>query len=256
VKRPLAWAALVGMTAVLCALAVMTAGAPPSIASTYDTGPNGYRALFETLRRVGTPVGRFEQPLADLPRGTGVLAATAPIVYDAADRTRLVRFMRRGGTVLAFGKLAIAHAPHLIVLDVRSYANAALARDPRGAVRVYRLLAGRGPVLFDERLHGYDRSRSLWQVLPRNVHFAVGLAALALLLMLVDQNVRFMPPLALERPEDRTSAEYLRSMGGLLRRARAGRLALERFGDRSSPPSDAAVLAAATRYIQARKDRP
>lgn len=255
-KRPLGWAMLVVMTILLCALAVVSAGPPPSVASTYDTGPEGYRALFETLRRVGIPVARLEQPLAELPPGTAVLAATAPIAYDAADRTRLLRFMRRGGTVLAFGHLAIAHAPHLVELDVGSYANAALARDPRGAVRVYRLLGGRGPVLFDERLHGYDRSRSLWQVLPRNVRVAVAVAGLALLLVLVEQNVRFMPPLAIERPEDRTSAEYLRSMGRLLRRARAGRLALERFGDRTSEPSDAAVLAAATRYVHARKDRP
>lgn len=42
------------------------AGKPGSVFSTYDTGPNGYRALYEVLRSSGVPVRRFERTLGAL----------------------------------------------------------------------------------------------------------------------------------------------------------------------------------------------
>lgn len=269
--------AVIAVMAVLVALAVASAPAPPSTYSTYDTGRNGYRALFEVLRREGIPVTRLETPLGQLDPGTRVFAVTPPlpafgtklpIRYDAADRARIERFLARGGTVLAFGAIDGMHrAKGLHVLDAAAYTNAALARDPRKALQIYRLVAGRGPVAFDERVHGYDRTRSLWSVLPGPVRAACWLAVLAVLIALVDANVRFVPPVEIEPAIDRDSSDYIRSMARLLRRARAGGAAIARFAHAYpqdaelralaalTRPGEAAVLRAATIYSHRRKDR-
>ncbi len=275
-RRGLEIALLVAVVAVLVAVALASAGRPPSTYSTFDTGPNGYRALYGVLERERIPVGRLEAPLAQLPSGTGVLVVTPPlpalgsalpIEYAAADRKRIETFMQRGGMVLAFGMIdGLAKSPRLRTLDVVDDTNAALAKHPRNALAVYDAVAGRGPVVFDERLHGYDRTRSLWSVLPAPVRVACWLALLAIVLLLVDANVRFAPPVLQEPPADRDSSDYLISMARLLRRARAGSAAIARFAQRYPDnielaalaarrhPSDAQVMRAATIYGNVRKD--
>ena len=261
----------------LAALAVLSAGNPPSTYSTYDTGRNGYRALFDVLQREDVPVTRLEVPLAQRPAGMKVLAVTPglpafgrqiPIYYDRSDAERIDRFLTHGGTVLAFGTIpSVKPSKNLHLLDVTRYTNAALRRDPRAALTIYQLVAGRGLVAFDERLHGYDRTQSLWSVLPRTVQIAAGLAALAVVLALIEANVRFAPPVVDEPPADRDSSDYVISMARLLRRAHAGRAAIERFAraypnDRElqalalqAAPSDAAVLRAAAIFSERRKDQ-
>lgn len=215
---------------VMAALALAAAHAPPSTYSTFDTGPNGYRALFEVLRRENVDAQRLEVPLGQLPPDAGAIAATPqlpafgqqlPIDYGSADVKRLQAFLKRGGTVLAFGKIpGLIKASGLHAFDASRYTNAALARDPRRALDVYDAVAGRGPLYFDERLHGYDRTSTLWQVLPGPVRAAVVVAVVAVLLALVEANVRWVPPIAIEPPSDRDSSDYIVSMARLLRRAR------------------------------------
>ena len=131
---------------------------------------------------------------------------------------------------------------------------------------IYEALAGKGLVAFDERPYGYDRTRSLWSVLPAPVHVAFWVAVLAVLLALIDANVRFAPAIARDPPADRDSSDYLRSMAALLRRGHAGRSSIERFARAypNSPdlaelaaitrPSNAQVLRAAAFYAALRKD--
>ena len=274
--RGLEIALLVAVVAVLVAIALASAGRPPSTYSTFDTGPSGYRVLFDVLERERIPVARLEAPLAQLPAGTGVLVATPPlpalgtalpIAYGVADRKRIETFMRHGGTVLAFGTIGgLRKSPRLRTLAVADDTNAALAKHPRNALAVYDAVAGRGTVVFDERLHGYDRTRSLWSVLPAPVRASCWLAALAIVLLLVDANVRFAPPILQEPPADRDSSDYLLSMARLLRRARAGSAAIARFAQRYPDntelaalaarrhPTDAQVVRAATIYGNVRKD--
>ncbi|HTU71628.1 MAG TPA: DUF4350 domain-containing protein [Candidatus Baltobacteraceae bacterium] len=258
--------ALVVLLAVLLLLASASLGTPASTASTFDTGPNGYRALYDVLQREGIPLSRLQGPLGTLDPAVRVLAVTDG-AYDANDLQRLRAFMDGGGWVVAFGAIAnLGRAPHLRVFDVRDYTNLALSKTPQRALAVYRALAGRGPVAFDERVHGYDRTQSLWAVLPRSVHIAVGLATLAVVLALIDANVPFTPPLVREPPGDRDSSDYVRSMATLLRRAHAGAAAIERFA-RAYPksaelrelaavrhPSEALVLRAAAIYAAQRKE--
>jgi len=229
-RRLVEYALIAAIAFVMAALALANAHAPPSTYSTFDTGPNGYRAIFEVLRREHVDAQRLEVPLGQLPADAGAIAATPqlpafgrqlPIAYGSADIKRLQAFLKRGGTVLAFGKIpGLAKARGLHVLDAASYTNAALARDPRRALDVYDAVAGRGSLYFDERLHGYDRTSTLWQVLPNTVRAGVLLAAVAVLLALVEANVRWIPAVPVEPPGDRDSSDYIISMARLLRRAR------------------------------------
>ena len=264
--RALEIVALLALLGVLVLLASSSQGSPPSNQSSYDTGRNGYRALFDVLAREAIPVTRLEAPLGELDPRVRVLVLTAQ-GYDSSDLRRLQSFMSGGGTVLAFVKIPGLNASsHLRTFDGEKFGNLALRNNPARALAVYDAVAGKGLVAFDERPYGYDRTQSLWSVLPAPVHVAFFLAVLAVALALVDANVRFAPAIVREPPADRDSSAYLRSMASLLRRARAGHSAIERFA-RAYPksadlaqlaavtrPSDALVLRAATIYAALRKE--
>lgn len=236
--------ALIALLGVLVLLAASSIGPPFSNHSSYDTGPNGYRALFGVLAREGIPAVRLELPLAQRDPRIGVLALTTR-GYDRNDLRRLQSFMDRGGVVLAFVKIAGLHATHSF--DGRNYTNLALQKNPKNVLAVYDAVAGKGLLAFDERPYGYDRTRSLWSVLPAPVHVAAWLVVAAVLLALIDANIRFAPPILREPPADRDSSDYVRSMAALLRRGRAGRTTIERFSRAFPKSHELAALAAVTR---------
>ena len=80
---------------------------PPSIYSTYDTGPNGYRALYEVLAAAGVGVRRFQRNLGTLDPSittlivTGYEADASPKPLDERDATQLRRFVQNGGRLVA-----------------------------------------------------------------------------------------------------------------------------------------------------------
>lgn len=254
-----------------------------SVYSTYDTGPNGYAALYHVLVREGVPVARLRGPFDLRDPRTRVLAFSSTVPdavagggahYDATDIKRFVRFAHAGGSFVYFGDRADAivkrmHKAHLRVrvLDARAVSNGALARRPQAIVSAYRALAGKGVVLFDERLHGYNDHTLMWSVLPGAVRAAAWLACFALLLVLVDANVRAAPAIVREPPADRDSTAYVSSMAVLLRRARARRSAIARFASMTPQsdelrrlaelphPRDPALVRAAQLYFDRRKDR-
>ncbi|MBV8530526.1 MAG: DUF4350 domain-containing protein [Candidatus Eremiobacteraeota bacterium] len=84
-----------------------TKKAPPSVYSTFDTGPNGYRALYEVLRTAGVPVRRFERVLGLLDPSIRTLIVTGyendPFAkpLDEHDAARLRRFVESGGRLVA-----------------------------------------------------------------------------------------------------------------------------------------------------------
>ncbi|HET6275998.1 MAG TPA: DUF4350 domain-containing protein [Candidatus Cybelea sp.] len=49
---------------------------PASVFSTYDTGPNGYRALYEVLASAGVPVHRFEESIGEIDPSVKTLVIT------------------------------------------------------------------------------------------------------------------------------------------------------------------------------------
>lgn len=78
----------------------------PSVYSTYDTGPNGYRALYEVLSASGVRVSRFERVLGTLDPSIRTLVLTGyeedphakPL--DDKDAARLRRFVVAGGRLV------------------------------------------------------------------------------------------------------------------------------------------------------------
>ena len=89
---------------VVCVAVVATIGiardarrrAENSTFSTYDTGRNGYRALYEILGREGVPVTRFERPL-------GLLGGDAKtlVISDDGGAPPVSAFVTRGGRLVA-----------------------------------------------------------------------------------------------------------------------------------------------------------
>lgn len=79
---------------------------PHSTYSSSDTGPNGYRALYEMLHSAGVPVTRFSRVLGVLDGnvGTLVLATYAidpdPQPMDSHDTALLKDFVERGGRLV------------------------------------------------------------------------------------------------------------------------------------------------------------
>lgn len=229
--------ALVLAIGVLGALAWTREGAPPSTYSTFDAGPNGYEALYNVLRSEDVPVSRLTDPLGLLPSDVRVLVVTSTFFdgegsYDSVDQKRLGAFIKRGGTLVVFTDKADplhgAYPAKAVRLDAKSFRNVALERRPQNALLAYAATAGRGPVAFDERLHGYGTDRSMWSVLPSSVRTACMLVLIALLLALVGANTRWVPALAAEPPGDRDSSDYIASMARLLRRAGAPHVAYDR----------------------------
>lgn len=79
----------------------------PSVYSTYDTGPNGYRALFEVLQSAGVPVRRFEAPLETFGSSARTLVITgyeddrSAKPLDENDTEFLRSFVSSGGRMVA-----------------------------------------------------------------------------------------------------------------------------------------------------------
>lgn len=265
----------------------------PSVYSSYDTGPNGYRALYEVLRAAGVGVTRFERVVASLDPSVRTLVITGyeddpgakPL--DRRDTDELRRFVSGGGRLIAIdeefaGKLDVTpgvgttlRTPHgvaAIPLSTNAYTagvagvhgqinwtfpygtsrgipllankdgivavwyrygrgevvavtapalfgNEAL-RNRDNARFAYNVIAGHGPVAFDEYIHGYNDAPGIWGVLPAAVRAAVWIVAAIAAIALVGANVPFAPPYLPAPADERTSSDYITAIAQLLRRSR------------------------------------
>lgn len=300
----------------LIALAYVNATAPRqpvSVFSTYDTGPNGYRALYEVLHESGVPVRRFERVVAVLGPSVKTLIVTGyegdpsrkPL--DGHDAAAIRRFVEGGGRFVAIDTdfagsnditpgigatrsanetAAIALARNSDTVGVRRvlgpinsvfpfslkrgipllaaaagsiavsyrfgrgevvaitapqlFGNRRL-RDADNLRFAYNAIAGRGPVAFDEYVHGYNDGLTMWGALPQPVRAAFWIVAGIVVLALIGANVRFAPPYLAALPDERDSSSYITALAELMRRSRAR-------------PSDAAVLQEAVLDYQRRKE--
>ncbi len=263
-----------------------------SVYSSYDTGPNGYRALYEALRGAGVPVSRFERVLGVLDPSVKTIVLTgyerdpSAKPMDEHDSAYLRRFVENGGRLVALdaefagsddvapgvGTSVAANGTGAIALARNAYTGGVTGvrgpidwvfpfKDRRGvpllanahgmvaaAYRVgrgeviavtapalfgnaqirnednarfaYNAIAGHGPAVFDEYVHGYDDGRTLWAALPSTVRAAAWIVLVIVLLALVGANVRFAPPYLPTPPDERDSSDYISAMAELMRRTR------------------------------------
>jgi hypothetical protein len=82
---------------------------PQSTYSSYDTGRNGYRALYEILRSEGVRTGRFEAQLGTLHRSSVTMIvsdnAAGHIVMPGSDVQRLASIVRSGAHLVVTGQM-------------------------------------------------------------------------------------------------------------------------------------------------------
>jgi hypothetical protein len=110
IKARLDVAIVAGAALVLILLAYANSTVPHqvvSVFSTFDTGPNGYRALYEVLRTAGVPVRRFERVVALLDPSIKTLIVTgyendpSQKPLDQHDASAIKRFVEGGGRFVA-----------------------------------------------------------------------------------------------------------------------------------------------------------
>jgi hypothetical protein len=124
----------------------------PSVYSTYDTGPNGYRALYNVLRTAGVPLRRFERVFALLDPSIRTLVLTgyeddpSAKPLDRHDVAALRRFIQSGGRFVAIDtEFAGAN-------DVTPGVGTSVQRPGTGAIALARnaytqgVAAVRGPI--------------------------------------------------------------------------------------------------------------
>ena len=119
----------------------------------------------------------------------------------------------------------------IVFTDPSIFSNAALARDDNARFAVQLLSTLRGPVAFDETVHGFGQQQSLWNALPPPVHLAVYLALFALALSIARNVWRFAPALVPQLQSERDSSAYITSMANLLAHARASGKAMRDDAD-------------------------
>jgi hypothetical protein len=140
--------AAVGALIVLIVLAALrTSGErPPSVPSTYDTGPSGFAALYELLQREGVRAVRMERPFDDLrDRSAALVIAGDAALDDATEqpgtRQALDAWVQRGGMLVVLdGAIAGDAVRRALAIpssrEVRRIATVragcAFARDLRG----------------------------------------------------------------------------------------------------------------------------
>ncbi len=286
--------------ALLLAVSLLRAAAPqahPSFPSTYDSGANGYAALYEFLQREEIGARRYELPLGNVPQRTTLVFAgdyaLDPSVFSTKESSTLEAWVRRGGRLIVLGRVFPAtrnvlglppartlaskdawtacgyRGPRLyaggefatalrarcgsgqaVLLTGRGGAVAVALKHGRGeivdvvtptlldnlrlgvrdnAAFAYDLFSGSAPPLFDERVHGYARGRTFWQVLPWPVRAAVAIACAALLIAIVGANLRFAPPRQLENEDERDSSAYIASLARMLQRGGVARDVIARI---------------------------
>lgn len=161
-------------------------------------------------------------PFADLAQVRGVRSVSGAVrevfPWNASPKALPLLAVSGGAVALTypFGRGRVT-----AVTDPAIFSNAMLARRDNARFAVQLLAARPGAIAFDETVHGFGTSESLWASLPASAQTGAALAALALLLGITGNMLRFAPPIPPARAPERDSSAYITSMANLMARAHA-----------------------------------
>ena len=159
-RRRLAWAAVAAFIALITAAMLVESPGTMIEPSTHGTGRNGYRALFDTLQRLGFTVAR--RTVIDVPPDATVWWLETDLCRERDDPSAWpgMELAERGGTAVALLPELTRRRCHLgrgVTLRTRSHASdtagGAIAQaerrlDPSGhVVQIVKALPGWRPVL-------------------------------------------------------------------------------------------------------------
>jgi hypothetical protein len=119
--------------------------------------------------------------------------------------------------------LAAGHGEIILVADPSPLQNRLLAQADNAALAL--ALAGSGPLVFVEGVHGYGAARGL-RALPARLGWALGLLGLAFAVLVAARWRRFGPPEPDRRPLPPSRQAYVESLGATLARGRQAEAAL------------------------------
>lgn len=213
---------------------LMTSRLPTSRVAGHKGGTSTFGDALDMVADSAVRSGGVEfGPLQPVPQTRGVVS-----VHSDAD-SRLHRAAPDG--VALFGdtsgplalSIPVGKGRLIAIADSRFASNRNLPRS-ENAVFLAHVLAQSvppgGTVLFDEYHHGdiaLLSGATLWAAVGRPAQLAFTQGLLALLLVAGVVAVRFGQPVPLARGQSRTSVEYVASLAGLYRRAKAAPAALE-----------------------------
>jgi hypothetical protein len=181
------------------------------------------------LKDVG-PLKDAARPVAPSPLTAGVsrvLGASRTRIPFGADPSLTPEVSDAAGTVV--GWYPLGKGSVVVVTDESLFENGRLDQADNARLAYDIATFGLRPgetVAFDEWSHGYQSGDTWWSILPQQWRLSFGIIAGALVLLLLGATWRFGPALPLPENTERTSAEYLTSVAGLLARGDATRKAV------------------------------
>lgn len=256
--------------------------------TSYNPDPRGVKAFYTLLGdKLGYRVHRLRVPYTEMPRRARVLIVVAPRQaaeipnpfhmkdYSITDEEQeaLTRWVSKGGIVLfvsddlagvpaAFGSDQTMGEGYVYAFSSQHIITNRGMRDYRNAVALLDIIgnhAGKHDlVLFDEYHHGDVESRSIWSYVSRQAWIALGILAVAGIVLCYSRGRRFGAVRSLPASETvRPGYEFVESVGRLYQRAHATDLAARILCDsfkhdlcgRLGMPSDTARHRIAVRLV-------
>jgi hypothetical protein len=201
-------------------------------------GPVEPRSVAEAQRVVdsapgGGTVERLTEPAAI---DASMLGSATPTLshlpLQVVNETEMDYLALAGGRLL-LGEFKVGDEHRLLLADPDVLSNAGLHRPGNVefvVAAIERLRAGKGTVVIDETLHGYERVPSVArEVLSPPLVFSIGHVALGLLVLVWAAGARFGAPLEPPPPFEPGTRGLLRTTAELLRAGGHTREALPRY---------------------------